>query len=53
MTLDEKLDKAEEFLEEFKTLVHKYAGSDYSKADPELLAMIQDRTSVFQPYLWS
>ena len=54
MNLDEKYQRADAFLEEFKTLVHKHAGSDiFNKVDPELLAMLQDRTSCFQPYLWT
>lgn len=45
-------DKAEAFLKDFRKLVHKYAGSSYQKADVELLHMMQDRTSVFNPYIW-
>lgn len=53
MTLDQKLDKAEEFLAEFKKLVHKHAGDNYAFVDQDLLAMMQERTSVYQPYIWS
>jgi len=54
MTLDERYERAEAFVKEFRDLVHKHAGTaDYQQADPDLLAMLQDRTSVFNPYVWS
>jgi hypothetical protein len=33
-------------------LLHKHVGRDYDKVDQELLAMLQDSTSLFQPYMW-
>ena len=53
MTLDQKLDIADAFLEDFKELVHKHAGQKFEAADPELLVFLQDRTSVYQPFIWS
>lgn len=50
--LSDLLDHADSFLDDFKVLVHKYAGDDYSQADPHLLTLMQERTSVFQPYIW-
>lgn len=52
MTLDEKLDKADEFLAEFKLLVRKYV-PDYDSAESDFVMMLQDRTSVYSPYIWS
>ena len=48
---DEIHNKAEEFLKEFKTLVRKYVPKYDNSA--ELLDLMQERTSVFSPYIWS
>ena len=46
---DRVYEKADAFLADFKALVRKYATKD----DQELLYIMQDRTSVFSPYVWS
>lgn len=51
MTLDEKLDIADAFLQDFKALVRKYVPTDEEDWD-ELLYLLQERTSVFAPYIW-
>ena len=50
--MNKLLDRADEFLLEFRALVHKYAGNDYAKADLLLLTLLQERTSVFNPFIW-
>ena len=47
-------EKANEFHERFKKLVRDYF-KEYpeTEEDRELLAMIQDKTSCFSPYIWS
>ena len=40
------------FLLDFRKLVHRYAGKSYPAADTELLYMMQEKTSVFNPYIW-
>jgi hypothetical protein len=54
LTMEEQRhEQAECFIEEFRDLVRKYAKtSRFSEADLELLYMLQDRTSVFNPYIW-
>ena len=53
MSGDERHEIAERFVEDFRDLVHKHAGKIYDEADTELLIMMQERTSVFNPYVWS
>lgn len=53
---DKAHDEVNKFHEEFKALVRKYvpkypeSAQDY---EVELLAMMQDKTSVYGPYIWS
>ena len=50
---EEKLGK---FLEEFKSLVRKYATSHIREETPRealFLARMQENTSVYSPYIWS
>lgn len=53
MTDDERHEKAQQFIKEFRDLVRKHAGASFEAADVDLLYMMQDMTSVFQPYIWS
>lgn len=55
MTLDEKLDLVEAFTRDFALLVRSYmARVEGTEADKtEVLYMLQDNTSCFQPYVWS
>lgn len=52
-TLD-SLGKAEEFQNEFAALVRKYL-PEYPRtpAEEDLLAMMQERTSCYSPYVWT
>lgn len=51
---EENHNKAEKFITDFKKLVRSYV-PEYPETDKdaELLDMIQDRTSCFNPYIWS
>lgn len=53
MTDDERYEKTQQFIKEFRDLVRKHAGTNFEAADGDLLYMMQDRTSVFSPYIWS
>jgi len=53
---DELYNKSEQFIKDFKSLVRKYVPKYPTKQyDPgfELLSMMQDRVSVYNPYVWS
>jgi hypothetical protein len=52
-TIDKQLDKAEAFQAEFKVLVRKYVPATTKEEDIDLLMLLQERTSVFNPYVWS
>jgi hypothetical protein len=53
MTWDERYNKRDQFVKELKALLHKTMGTvDFNKADSDLLDMLQDCTSLYQPYMW-
>lgn len=52
MTFDEQNEAVEGFLEEFKALVRKYVPK-YDKDGIDLLYRLQEKTSVFNPYIWN
>jgi hypothetical protein len=52
---EDNCEKSQEFLKEFKALIRKYV-PDYpetTEKELQLLYMIGDCTSVFNPYVWS
>lgn len=50
--LDEAYEKQDAFLKEFKALVRKYVPVYDDDFAQELLPMLQDCTSCYQPYVW-
>jgi hypothetical protein len=53
MNLDERYEKKEAFLDELRELLWKTVGTKrFNEADSDLLYMLQDCTSLFQPYMW-
>lgn len=51
-TSEECEEKAIAFQKELRELLHKHIGTKFHNADPLLLAMMQERTSLFNPYMW-
>ena len=50
---DEEFEKVEAFLAEFKALVRKYV-PDYNGEESVMMLMwLQEKTSVYNPYIWS
>ena len=49
---DQDFEKAEEFLKKFKDLVRSFVPV-YTEESVDLLYLMQERTSVFNPYVWS
>jgi hypothetical protein len=52
MTLKQRLLKCDAFMYELRYLVWKYAGSDYEKADKELLFLMQANIGLFNKSMW-
>jgi hypothetical protein len=52
--LDELFDKRDAFADEFKALVRKYMPqSPQNGRESQLLAMLQEQTSCYSPWIWS
>lgn len=52
MTLEDRYKKCDAFLRDLRELVWKHVGKNYDKVDPALLMMMQEHTSLFQPWMW-
>ncbi len=52
MTLEERYLRCDAFLYELRDLVWKHLGKDFNKVDQELLMLMQDSTSLYQPWMW-
>jgi hypothetical protein len=52
--LDELFDKRDAFADEFKALVRKYMPQyPQNGRESQLLAMLQEQTSCYSPWIWS
>ena len=54
MDMDERYRRKDAFAKDFRLLVHRHVGAKYyDEVDAHLLAMLQDCTSCYQPYVWN